>query len=850
MKKRKIKIKSFGLLITVIILVATLGIFLQAGATEVAQGADDLTVTIDTGADVTIRDTDKDGSYEIATADELYAFAEAVNNGEPALNAELTSNIIVNSSVPSTDDVADGNSYRKWIPIGNGNPYEGRFDGNGKAIFGLYFRDTTDGDVGLIGELGAEGEVKNVLIYGSYFHGSSCIGAVVGVSYGTVSGCSSMSTVQGHNNYLGWGVGGGADEDSPYDEKIYGEYGASIGGVVGENYGIVSDCYSRGTVKNNYYVGGVVGWNGGTVTNCFSEGYVEGTDYVGGVVGQNDYGTVSNCYNTGIVIGVSGSGNVGGVVGYVNNGGRLTDSYNIGNVTGSATYYSVVKYVEDGCTVENCYYIAESESKNDGVDGTHAKTAAQFESGEVAALLGSAFGQTLKEEGRQDHPVLGGTRVYNNIVSGCAPENYVYEYSNTEAEPVISHNAEEYTYSLEPSSDSHTIIYNCCDSDSKEEPHTYDSETHRCVCGKLEDGYHTVYVAEDIERAYEHVNEIKVDSLIVKAGEAVIFEVGVKEGFRIRKAIVVCDDGTEIVCTVMEKNYNSSYAKMSFVMPDQNVKFKKFEVVAQAEGPVIELDKYGEGSVEISKESISLNPSTPLTFTVTPDDPTVVPHVTVTSDVPLLNTTELFKVAYETTQEDGKYIYTVRISEYAIEHCDMKIEVVLCYHNGDKFCEENGDAHNVLCSECNYVLGVESHSFGEEHMSGEDGHWNECACGAVANRAAHADTDGDEKCDTCEYEMPVPPVPPTTPDSGETNDGEVGDSSADSGESDSGNTENTVENNAVGNPDEGNTDDGDRLGIGATVAIVVGSVAVLGLGGFALFRFVIKKKKKSDMIEK
>ena len=34
---------------------------------------------------------------------------------------------------------------------------------------------------------------------------------------------------------------------------------------------------------------------------------------------------------------------------------------------------------------------------------------------------------------------------------------------------------------------------------------------------------------------------------------------------------------------------------------------------------------------------------------------------------------------------------------------------------------------------------------------------NECACGDKANKAAHADTNNDEKCDTCDYAMPKAP---------------------------------------------------------------------------------------------
>ena len=44
------------------------------------------------------------------------------------------------------------------------------------------------------------------------------------------------------------------------------------------------------------------------------------------------------------------------------------------------------------------------------------------------------------------------------------------------------------------------------------------------------------------------------------------------------------------------------------------------------------------------------------------------------------------------------------------------------------------------------------------------------------------------------------------------------------------------------------SDDKDGLGAGAIVGIVIGSVAVVGIGGFALFWFVIKKKSFADLI--
>ena len=122
------------------------------------------------------------------------------------------------------------------------------------------------------------------------------------------------------------------------------------------------------------------------------------------------------------------------------------------------------------------------------------------------------------------------------------------------------------------------------------------------------------------------------------------------------------------------------------------------------------------------------------------------------------------------------------------------------------------------CSVCNAAYGnTADHNHGSEWQKNADEHWNECACGDKANKASHTDSNNDGKCDTCEYQM--------------TNGG--------------GNTETPDNpNNTPNDPKE----DKDGLGAGAIVGIVIGSVAVAGVGGFALFWFVIKKKSFADLI--
>ena len=99
------------------------------------------------------------------------------------------------------------------------------------------------------------------------------------------------------------------------------------------------------------------------------------------------------------------------------------------------------------------------------------------------------------------------------------------------------------------------------------------------------------------------------------------------------------------------------------------------------------------------------------------------------------------------------------------------------------------------------------HDYGAAWKSDENNHWNECTCGDKANTAPHADENKNGKCDTCDYAM--------------------------------GNAENP-----------GGDKEPEKTGLsgGAIAVIVVGSVVVVGLGGFSLFWFVIKKKKFADLI--
>lgn len=265
----------------------------------------------------------EENPYTVSSADELKSFREAVNNGDN----------FAGQYVQMTQDIdLEGEALGGPIGSVSNKSFAGTFDGKGYTIKGL----NTSG--GLFGYVGASsydpGTICNLTVEGTVTSGAgNCTGGIVGrLNYGTIENCVSYVGVSG---------------------------AAATGGVAGYagSGAIVNKCFHSGDVRGTgNYVGGVVGQNYGTIRNCYHvNGTITGSrDYVGGVAGISS--NMENCYSVGSV---SGSRNVGGAI------GKLSGTPEIKNVY----YDSTVHTVGDNCA---------------GVEG---KTTEEFQSGEVAWLL-------------------------------------------------------------------------------------------------------------------------------------------------------------------------------------------------------------------------------------------------------------------------------------------------------------------------------------------------------------------------------------------------------------------------------------------------------------------------------
>lgn len=136
----------------------------------------------------------------------------------------------------------------------------------------------------------------------------------------------------------------------------------NVGAVAGSNSGTIENCHSSATVSGTAEVGGIVGFNNneGTIKNCYNTGDVSGNDNdtvenVGGIAGDN-VGTIENCCNTGnITISSESGSSIGGVVGSNEQSGTIKKCCNAGTLVSPQS--GGIAGTSDASKITNCYFI-------------------------------------------------------------------------------------------------------------------------------------------------------------------------------------------------------------------------------------------------------------------------------------------------------------------------------------------------------------------------------------------------------------------------------------------------------------------------------------------------------------
>jgi hypothetical protein len=239
-----------------------------------------------------------------------FEYSTTINNAHQLqmMSMDLSASYSLANNIDLTSEVAAvGGQYpgvwsaQGFAPIGNAtSQFTGSFNGLNHTITGLSINRSTD-NIGLFGYTGTSSNISNIGLENGSVTGQSSVGGLVGYNSGTITNAYNAA---------------GTVSASAFD----------AGGLVGTNHGTITNAYASSSVTGNIGdTGGLVGGNYGNISNAYAIGSVTGgSGDVGGIVGGN-YGTgnINNVYATGFV---SGTGNVGGLVGFVGGSAVVSNS--------------------------------------------------------------------------------------------------------------------------------------------------------------------------------------------------------------------------------------------------------------------------------------------------------------------------------------------------------------------------------------------------------------------------------------------------------------------------------------------------------------------------------------------
>lgn len=260
---------------------------------------------------------------------------------DPGANYTLANNIDLAPSLSTASDVWGPNGSAGFVPI---SYFSGSLDGQGYALNHLTISSSSF-DVGLFGIVGPTGIVQSLNLTNETVTGLGpqglYVGGIAGENDGLISGSSVSGSLTDNSNGSCSCVAG-------------------VGGVAGINFGGISLSNANVTISGSSglggnVIGGLVGFNPGNVSQSYASGSLSlsinsvAESAVGGLVGINaqnvgqdnivlQYGQINNSYATStIVVTGSGSADAGGLVGFNIAGDTITGSHATGAVTDTGT---------------------------------------------------------------------------------------------------------------------------------------------------------------------------------------------------------------------------------------------------------------------------------------------------------------------------------------------------------------------------------------------------------------------------------------------------------------------------------------------------------------------------------
>lgn len=350
---------------------------------------------------------EEEKELHISTAEELAGLSKLVNAGQT-----MEGQMIYLDNDIYLNDVSDFENWGKaapantWVPIGI---FYGVFDGCGHTITGLYSdeHETLLGKCGMFELMVGTAELKNLnLHYGyinpSYHYSNMTVGGLVGDNRGVISNCSFSGKVESYAYYSSNALGTSTVVTS-YAGGICGTSSGAIYNCV--NYGDVISYSTKHYMLSSYaylehpsssYAGGICGSNYGIITcsaNC-------GSISADSASSDSDRATYAGgiCGDTAVEINdcrntgkIQSSRYAGGICGASDC--AINNTYNVGNIEGLYCGAITGKNSDTETLLSNCYYLSGSalQGVGTGIDNAVAKNSTNMQKESFAESLGEAF---------------------------------------------------------------------------------------------------------------------------------------------------------------------------------------------------------------------------------------------------------------------------------------------------------------------------------------------------------------------------------------------------------------------------------------------------------------------------
>lgn len=391
-------------------------------------------------------------TMEISTPAQLLQFAQRVNAGESTLNGKLTGDI----DLTGID----------WTPIGSREtPYVGTFDGQHHAITNFNYTSVAANE-GLFG-----------FIAGATVKDFSIAGELVDVkgSCGTIGFATTSSYISGILCKL-----------NILSEVTKGHGGGIVGSLRG---GDVYNCEYAGTytIREN------------------------GADSKGGIVGYANFGRITACVMSG-TINTAVSGNIGGILGYVNHG-TFQGVWNC-LVTGSVEVPALSDFKSVNAVVGQ---INTSTSKDVFGGNVWLASVCNFDGAKGTGGANSVDEDATKVYKAADDALSTGEACY--YLNACNPANPVwYQTLGKDEKPSLQ--GEDVVYLVGrkkcDGTEAEGFGFSNTNSGFTQDPHQVGEDGFCTVCGALnqsEDGYYLIGAAKAFRWIATKVNAGELDNV-------------------------------------------------------------------------------------------------------------------------------------------------------------------------------------------------------------------------------------------------------------------------------------------------------------------------------------------------